>query len=229
MSVLKEKGLKIIFSTKKEGSMKIGDKEGERNREKFLKKVGIDKDIVVFIKGCHGKRIKKVSKKDKGKIVEGFDGLITKEKGIFLGITFGDCLPVFLWDKEKRVISLLHCGWRGIAKGIVEEGVKKMKEFGIKPRDVFAFLGPGICKKHYEIKEDVLEKFKNYKSAITFKQGKIFLDLKKVVKEKLKNLGVKYIFQSKECTFCQKQKYFSLRRDKKLRVQVALFGMEIEN
>jgi YfiH family protein len=225
----KIKKLKIIFSTKKDGSMKIKDKEEERNREKFLKKVGVDKNNVVFIKGCHGKRIKKVSKKDKGKIVEGFDGLITKEKGIFLGMTFGDCLPVFLWDKEKRVISLLHCGWRGIAKGIVEEGVKKIKEFGIKPKEIFAFLGPGICKKHYEIKEDVLKKFKNYKRAIIFKKGKIFLDLKKVVKEKLENLGVKHIFQSKECTFCQKQKYFSLRRDKKLRVQVALFGIEIEN
>jgi YfiH family protein len=221
--------LKILFSTKKDGSMKIGDKAGEKNREKFLKKAEIDKNNVVFMKGCHGKRVKKVSKKDKGKIVEGFDGLITKEKGVFLGMTFGDCLPVFLWDKEKKVISLLHCGWRGIAKGILEEGVKKIKSFKIKPKEIFVFIGPGVCKKHYEIKEDVFEKFKNYKNAITFKKGKIFLDLKKVVKEKLKGLGIKRIFQSKECTFCQKQKYFSLRRDKKLRVQIALFGLKVGN
>jgi len=218
--------IKIIFSTKKDGTMRIGDKKGQKNIEKFLKKVGINKNNVVLIKGSHGQRIKKASKKDGGKIIRGFDGLITKEKEIFLGITFGDCLPVFLWDKEKRVISLLHCGWRGISKGIVEKGIKKMKSFGIKPKDIFVFIGPGICKKHFEIKEDLLVKFKNYPNAISFKKGKIFLDLKKVVKEKLKKLKIKHIFQSKECTFCQKEKYFSLRRDKKLRVNLALFGIK---
>jgi len=147
--MIKEKKLKIIFSTKKDGTMKVGDKEGEKHREKFLRKMGIQKESTIFMKCSHEKKIKEVSKKEGGKIVEGADGLLTKEKGIFLGMTFGDCLPVFLWDKEKRVISLLHCGWRGIAKGIVEEGVKKMKRFKIKPKDIFAFVGPGICKKHY--------------------------------------------------------------------------------
>jgi YfiH family protein len=227
--MVKNKNLKIIFSTRKDRTMRIKDKEGQRNRKRFLRKMEIVENKVVFMKGCHGKKIKEVSGKDGGKIIEGVDGLTTKEKGIFLGMTFGDCLPVFLWDKEKRVISLLHCGWRGIAKGILEEGIKKMESFGIKSKDIFVFIGPGICKKHYEIKEDVLKRFKNQKNAISFKKGKIFLDLKKAAKERLKKLGIKHIFQSKECTFCQKEKYFSLRRDKKLKVQVALFGIEIEN
>jgi YfiH family protein len=224
--MFREKYLKIIFSAKKNGTMRIGQKEGLENRENFLKKMGIGKKRVIFMKSCHGKRVRWVSKKEGGNLIEKTDGLITKEKGVFLGMTFGDCLPVFLWDKKKKVICLLHCGWRGIARGILEEGIKKMESLKIKPKDISVFIGPGICQKHYEIREDVLEKFKNYNEAISFKKGKIFLDLKKILKEKAKKLGIKKVFQLKECTFCLKEKYFSLRRDKKLRVQIALFGME---
>ena len=131
--------IKIIFSTKKDGTMRIGDKKGQKNIEKFLKKVGINKNNVVLIKGSHGQRIKKASKKDGGKIIRGFDGLITKEKEIFLGITFGDCLPVFLWNKEKRVISLFALWLARHFKRNCRRGNKENEKFWNKTKRYFCF------------------------------------------------------------------------------------------
>jgi len=154
----------------------------------------------------HGNTAKIVSGQEAGKIVEKTDGLITADKNLFLTITVADCLPIFIYDPEKEIIGLVHGGWKNLAKNILASVVEKMAEnFGSLAKDILVGVGPGISQCHFEVKKDLLEEFKSYlKDTLLNKEGRLFLDLKKIAKIQLINLGVKEknIETSPECTFC---------------------------
>jgi len=80
------------------------------------------------------------------------DGLITQTPGIVLAILTADCLPVILADTKRPAIGVLHAGWRGTMKRIVEKGVGEMRRcFGTQARDIKAAIGPGIYSCCYEV------------------------------------------------------------------------------
>ena len=90
------------------------------------------------------------------------DGLITATPGLLLGIQTADCLPVILLDLKNRAVGLFHAGWRGTVKRIVEKGVGEMhRQFGTRPRDLKAAIGPGIRGCCYEVGEEVRTKFES--------------------------------------------------------------------
>lgn len=226
----------LALSQRKDGDMRlkgesfIEDQKVLLNRKKFLEKMGIALEDTVAIKCVHGNKVKIVTERDKGKVLYGVDGLITKSKNLFLTQTVADCLPIFIYDPKREIISLIHAGWRGLANNILSVAIKQLiKKFKSKPTQILVGIGPGICQRHFEVKSDVAEKFKSFKSAFFKKEGKIFLDLKEVAKLNLINLGIKKekIEISQECTFCLKRKYFSFRRERnpKIPAMLAVFGM----
>jgi polyphenol oxidase len=88
------------------------------------------------------------------------DALITATPGLLLGITIADCLPIFLFDPEQRVIALIHSGWRGTAAVIVRQTLKKMRDtFGTEYATVRAVIGPGISGAGYEVDSNVRSSF----------------------------------------------------------------------
>jgi len=88
------------------------------------------------------------------------DGMITRLPGVALGILTADCFPVLLVDKKTHAVGAFHAGWRGTFQRIVEKGVGAMRrEFGSRPRDILAAIGPGIQKCCYEVADDFREKF----------------------------------------------------------------------
>jgi YfiH family protein len=90
------------------------------------------------------------------------DGLITATRNFLVGIQTADCLPVIIVDTKRKVIGVLHAGWRGTAKRIVEKGVGEMiRRFGSRPRDMRAAIGPGIQGCCYEVGEEVRTKFES--------------------------------------------------------------------
>ncbi len=195
----------MIFSCIKDGTMT--DKE---NIALFLKKKGLKFSNLVLCEQVHKDNINVVSEKEKGKIINSFDGLITKEKSLLLGVIVADCLPVSFSSRD--IFGIVHAGWRGIEMGIIEKIEKEIKEMG---RDIKSFLfeiGPSIGPCHFEIKEDLFDKFKKYDSFIQKRNGKIFLDLKGVVKEKIRKMGVDRVKDQNICTFCNNN-YYSFRRD----------------
>ncbi len=233
----KHKNLIIGFSRKRDGSMKLTgdflrDKTSFENRQRFFEKLGIKLSSIVSAGLIHSNNVQIVDIGDAGKIIPDTDGLITNSKGIFLSITVADCLPVFFYDDENKVIALSHAGWRGLHKNILQITVEKMnKSFGSKPQDILVGIGPSISKCHYEIGKDLKEKFDLTSREIFVKRKeKTFLDLKKVGEIQLLNVGIKKqnIEISQECTFCMPHKYFSYRRDKPKIVQamIAVIGMK---
>jgi hypothetical protein len=90
------------------------------------------------------------------------DGLMTKEPGLLLGIQTADCIPVLVADRKRRVVAAFHAGWRGTVKRIVELGIGRMRaEFGCRPEDLIAAVGPGVGACCYAIGEEVLTEFES--------------------------------------------------------------------
>jgi YfiH family protein len=88
------------------------------------------------------------------------DGLVTDVSGLALGILTADCFPVLLVDTKKKAVGAFHAGWRGTVKRIVEKGVGIMQlEFGSRPEDIHAAIGPGIQKCSLEVGEEVEDAF----------------------------------------------------------------------
>ncbi|MGA9585997.1 MAG: peptidoglycan editing factor PgeF [Terracidiphilus sp.] len=90
------------------------------------------------------------------------DGVITAEPGLLIAIQTADCIPVLVADRKRRVVAGFHAGWRGTAKRIVELGVGRMRlEFGSRPEDLIAAIGPGVGQCCYAIGEEVLSEFES--------------------------------------------------------------------
>jgi YfiH family protein len=90
------------------------------------------------------------------------DGAITAEPGFLIAIQTADCIPVLVADRKRRVVGAFHAGWRGTVKRIVELGVGRMRlEFGCRPGDLIAAIGPGAAQCCYAVGEEVLSEFES--------------------------------------------------------------------
>ena len=196
------------------------DGEGLKNRIEYFSNLGINTGSIVSSGIIHSNNVAIISNSDKGKIIKGNDGLITDIKNICLTVTVSDCLPVFIYDQKKEVIGIAHASWKCIVRNIINNMVEKFKsQYNSNPKDLKVFIGPHIKKCHFEIKEDVLDKFSKHQEFIIRKDSQYFIDLEGIIKKQLVSLGLntKNIKISPECTYCNKE-YFSLRRDKPERV-----------
>jgi hypothetical protein len=90
------------------------------------------------------------------------DGLMTNEPGLLLAIQTADCIPVLVADRKRRAVAAFHAGWRGTAARIVESGVGRMRlQFGSRPEDLIAAIGPGIGPCCYAVGEEMLSEFES--------------------------------------------------------------------
>lgn len=170
-----------------------GDIRNTTSKEKFLKKLGIEKSDLVSCQQIHSGGVKFVNKKDLGRKIKNTDGFLTKENNLFLIILVADCLPIVAFDPRKKIIGLAHAGWRGTLKGI---GTNLVKEFiiqGSSPEDIVIGFGPGIEFCHYEVGSDVANKFRNAgyaKAVVESISGKTHLDLKLANSQQLQRAGI---------------------------------------
>jgi polyphenol oxidase len=129
------------------------------------------------------------------------DGHATQVAGLGLLVLVADCLPVALIAPGRA--AMLHCGWRGLAGGILE---RALEDFGETPA---AAIGPGIGRCCYEVGEEVLAEFADLEGVA---EGRM-LDLRMVARRKLEAAGVERIVDVDLCTSCRADLFFSHRRD----------------
>ena len=90
------------------------------------------------------------------------DGLITSDPGVLLAIQTADCVPVLVADRKRRAVGAFHAGWRGTVKRIVQLGVGRMRlEFGCRPEELVAAIGPGAAQCCYAVGEELLSEFES--------------------------------------------------------------------
>lgn len=151
-----------------------------------------------------------------------FDALATATPGVLLCIWTADCLPLFLYDPERHVAALAHCGWRSICNGIVTNTIDVMVgRFGTKPQNIIAAFGPGICGKCYEVGDELVEAFSkrfspdDAKDLFTPKaKGKHLLDLRKAASLELFRMDVQRenVHDLSICSY-ESEDYSSYRRN----------------
>ncbi len=193
-----------------------------RNYEILGNALGFSVEDLVFTRQTHTDLVERVGKSNRGEglfrpVLPERDGLVTDEPGVALAIFSADCTPVLFYDPVRRAVGGCHAGWRGMAKGIPAKTVQAMeREYGCKPENIFAAIGPCIGSCCFETSEDVpramLEALgEEAAHAITQKGEKYHVDLKKLAKIWLERAGVSQIFTSGDCTACQPEKYWSHR------------------
>jgi YfiH family protein len=182
------------------------------NRERLAGALGFEAEKVLIGLQVHGGEVATHS----GPIRSGFvrplpnppavDGHATDEPGVAPLVIVADCLPVALAGPGG--VAMLHCGWRGLAAGIVARGVAAVGA-------TIAAIGPGIGPCCYEIGPEVLEAFADLKgvSKIGSEPGRAMLDLPEVARRLLAIAGVERVISTDLCTSCEPELFFSYRRD----------------
>jgi YfiH family protein len=142
------------------------------------------------------------------------DGAVTGRRGQICAVLTADCLPVLLADPQRRRVGAVHCGWRGLAAGILPVAVAAL---GTRPDEQFAWLGPAISQAAFEVGDEVRAAFvdRDAGSASYFEQnerGRWQADLHGLARMDLARVGVHRVFGNPDCTFEQGERYFSHRR-----------------
>jgi YfiH family protein len=204
-------GGRVAFSTRQGGvsegpfeSLNLGiltDDDRERvvrNRELLLTDLGVDE----FAMGrqVHGTAMEEWDGPSSRPLKE-LDGHVTSTPGLGLLVLVADCLPVALVGEGRA--AMLHCGWRGLAGGIIEKALMK---FDAPPA---AAIGPGIGQCCYEVGDEVLAEFSAYEGVA---DGRM-LSLRAIARQQLEAAGVTQIEDVDLCTSCRPDLFFSHRRD----------------
>ena len=228
-------GVRHAFSTRKGGvsvppwdSLNLGPSRGDdpaavaENYRRFCGAVGLDEKRVVLSKQVHETTVRVCTAYDAGKGLwreRGYtaDALITNEPELPLVVFSADCGILLLHDPVTGSVGAVHAGWRGCAGGIVEKAVAAMaSEYGAKPANILAAIGPCIGKCCFETDWDVPQAMLDALgpkalTAITQKGAKYYVDNKFCNALWLQRSGIGVLDISPDCTMCRPDRYWSHR------------------
>ena len=215
-------GGRVLFSTRRGGvsagpyaSLNLGRLTGDdganvdANRERIAAVVGFPRERFVYGRQVHGASVRRATEPPgpaRPAVAE--DGQATALDDAAALVFVADCLPVMV--AGDGAVAALHGGWRGLAAGIVAEGVAAVRELGADG-ELTAALGPsarGCC---YEVGEEVHAAFADVPGA---RVGDRNLDLPAIARRKLADAGVETVHDTGLCTMCAGEAlFFSHRRD----------------
>lgn len=213
------RGAHAVFTTRRGGvadgpyaslDLAIGDgghdrAAVERNYRVLAAGLGIPRGRIVQGRQVHGTVVARTG--GPGPVADGVDGYATAEPGLALLVLTADCLPVAL--AADGAVAMLHAGWRGLAGGILEEGVRALRDVG-GDGPVTAAFGPGAGGCCYEVGDEVRAAFADVPEAHDGRH----LDLKAVAAARLRAAGVDAVHDLGLCTMCADPSlFFSHRRD----------------
>jgi len=209
-------------------SLNIGGSNGDRkedvieNRHRLFDAVGLDMNHYFDVWQVHSNRvIATTSPRSQNEPQQQADAIITNTPGLSLLMRFGDCVPILLYDPGKKVIGIVHAGWIGTLKRVCQNAVNQMSHtYNCCAGDIVASIGPSISVDHYEVGYEVLHQFQAQfgEDADQFfylpQDGKPHLDLWAANEYQLKYAGVGTIENSRICTACHSDDWYSHRQEK---------------
>jgi polyphenol oxidase len=143
------------------------------------------------------------------------DAAVTRLPGRICAVQVADCLPVLFAAKNSSAVAAAHCGWRGLAMGVLEAAVRAL---GVNPRELCAWLGPAIGPLAFEVGDEVRASFlaQDERATCAFvanPRGRWQCDLYQLARQRLAGLGVQAVFGGGLCTYSDPSRFFSFRRD----------------
>jgi polyphenol oxidase len=213
-------GAAVRFSTRLGGvseglysSLNLGIQTGDtaervvENRRLLSEAAGLAPEAVVIGRQVHGVEIERWDARPADAFTDGdavrveVDGHVTDLRGLGLLVQVADCLPVALAVPDR--VAMVHCGWRGLAGGIVARAVAELET------PPTAVVGPGIGRCCFEVGPEVLAELGDVEGAA---DGRM-LDLRMVAEARLRAAGVERVEHVDLCTSCRDDLFFSHRRD----------------
>lgn len=204
-------GGRALFTSRADGNMSSvggdGAEHGEQARERLRERIGIRR----LARGhqVHGSVVRRVTVEtdDAGDAGEA-DGQATALHGVGAMVLTADCLPVALGiGSHPPAVAMLHAGWRGLAAGVLEEGVLALREVVGGEDEIGAVIGPGAGFCCYEVGPEVRAAFTG-----AHRDGHEHIDLKAIARERLQAAGVAEVQDVAVCTICD-ERFFSYRRE----------------
>lgn len=197
-----------------------------RNKELLCRKLAIKPYDLVMPHQTHGIGVKLIDERflglpeeDRKAFLENTDALVTQQRGVCIGVSTADCIPVLLYDPAHHATAAVHSGWRGTVARIAAVALGAMKNcFATSPSDVQVIIGPGIRKESFEVGNEVYEAFQAagfpMDAIAEVVDSKWHIDLPKAVVSALTDQGVKKenIKDAGICTYQNYKDYFSARR-----------------
>lgn len=193
----------------------------EKNIHILADALGFDPDRLVLTRQTHSDIVRAVTEQDaRGLCHRDYpecDALVTNVPGVALMVFTADCTPVLLYDPVTGAVGAAHAGWRGTVQAIAAKTVEAMvKNYGCKPENIRAAIGPNIAQCHFETNTDVPDALRAaFGEAVDVyiekRGGKYFPDLKAINAFVLRRCGVRRIELSDACTYCQSSRFWSHR------------------
>lgn len=134
-------------------------------------------------------------------------------------VMVADCLPVLLADAQGRGVAAAHAGWRGLAAGVLQATVARLRERLAAPSaTVVAWIGPAIGPQRFEVGAEVREAMRAQlpqadAAFVAGRPGKFFADLPSLARQALAQVGVTQVTGGAWCTASDAERFFSYRRD----------------
>jgi YfiH family protein len=185
-------GARVVFSTRSAGSMK-------ESHWLLTDALGVAEERIVSGRQVHGAELAVHDALTTR--TPSVDGHVIRRPGPIGLVYTADCLPVAVAGPGG--VAILHCGWRGLAAGIVSRGVEAVGA-------THAAIGPGVGPCCYEVGDEVLAAFSELGDTVA--AGHL-LDLTEVGRQLLRRAGVERIESEEICTSCNPELFFSHRRD----------------
>ncbi len=139
------------------------------------------------------------------------DAAVARERGTVCVVKIADCMPVLFADEKGTVVGAAHAGWRGLAAGVLEATIDAMRA----PSAIHAWIGPAIGPRVYEVGDEVRAAFSGHEAAFTSNRpGHWLMDLYAIARRKLEAKGVARIYGGGFCTYTERERFFSYRRDR---------------
>jgi polyphenol oxidase len=189
-----------------------------KNRDVVARAIGVAEGQVVTAHQVHSADVQEVNAvwplENRPKV----DGLVTRTKGIGLGVLTADCGPVLFADQDAGVIGSCHAGWKGALTGVTDSTVAAMEKLGAHRNNIVAVLGPTISQKAYEVGPEFPKPFLEQSSAHgaffvpSVKEGHFMFDLPAYLRQRMKGLGLKSVHDLSFCTYSDEARFYSYRR-----------------
>ena len=243
-----EKGLRLAVMKNEEISE--ASPVCRKNRDALARQLGSSISMECITDQKHTNYVHVASREDLGVPTVGnfalhrhyVDGIVTDIPDVLLTVFGGDCPPVYIADPVKKAIGLVHAGWRGTLGRIPEVAIANMAvRFGSDPADLYAVIGPGICRDCYEMGDEVYDVFAQQWGEESAERifskypardaegheipgGKYHLDLREANRLTLLRAGVPedHISVSNVCTKCNSETFYSYRSGHMENEQVAM-------
>lgn len=199
----------------------VGD-DGEAVRENNLRMLGafdVTPDRATTAWLVHGRSVAVMTHADAGSHRQGFDAIVTRERGLALTMRFADCVPIVFFDPAQLAIGLAHAGWRGVAENVIAATVAALHDnFGSRPHNLWAGIGPCISADWYRVGQEVIDLITpacppHAPIVRRHSDGSLHLDLNAAVLSQLQACGVENIENSAICTASNTTEWFSHRAE----------------